>query len=119
MGEKRSNIILVIIGVFIFGLFTMIAIKNVSNSDEYFLSTDIVQDIDYNDGKLTITTKDNIKSVCIKQTKSDPSIDSLCWIDTINNKSTISLYEYKTYYIWLKDYDDIITFYSKYNLQDN
>ena len=54
-------------------------------------------------------------SVCVKQTKTEPSIDSDCWIDTINNKTSIAIYEYKTYHIWTKDINNVINYFGKFN----
>ncbi len=116
---KNRKTFFIVAGAIILGIFISISMINMSDTNEYFLSTNVVEKIDYSNGKLTVTTRDNTKSVCIKQTKSTPSIDSLCWVDTVNNLSTISIYEYKTYYIWVKDYDDIITYYAKYNVKNN
>ena len=119
MDNKKKKTFLVVIGAIILGIFMSISIINILSDDEYFLSTSVVEKIDYTDGKLIVKTRDDIKSVCIKQTKTTPGLDSLCWVDTINNVSTTSVYEYKTYYIWVKDNNNAITYYTKYNLNNN
>ena len=86
---------------------------------EYQLSIDTIKDIDYVDGKLIVTSRNDGMSICVKQTKTSPSADSLCWIDTIDSKATISIYEYKTYYIWTKDSNDVISYYNTYNTKEN
>ena len=113
--KKNNKTLLVIIGAIILGVFISISMINMVGTGEYYLSTDIVTDIDYVDGKLIVTARDDMTSVCVKQTKTEPTIDSLCWVDTIDSKSEISIYEYKTYYIWTKNQDNTISYYAKYN----
>ena len=115
--EKKTS--LIIIGAIILGVFISISMINLSGIDKRYLSTNIIKEIDYSDGDLTITTRSDMIAVCVKETKSDPEIDSLCWEDTINGKTTISIYEYKTYYIWTKDKNGVISYYNKYNAQKN
>ena len=113
-GSKKK---IIIIGAIILGIFISISLINMSGLGEYQLSTDIIKNIDYVDGKLVITTRNDMVSVCVKQTKTNPPADALCWTDTINNKATISIYEYKTYHIWTKDANGIISYCNKYNTQ--
>ena len=89
-----------------------------AGTGEYQLSTDIIKNIDYVDGKLTLITRNDMVSVCVKQTKTNPSVDSLCWTNTIDSKAIISIYEYKTYYIWTKDANGVISYYNKYNVKN-
>ena len=117
--DKDNKTLFVIVGAIILGVFIAISMMSMVGTGEYQLSTDIIKDIDYEDGKLVLTTRKDMVSVCVKQTKTSPSADSLCWIDTIDNKATISIYEYKTYYIWTKDVNDVISYYNKYNTEDN
>ena len=115
---RKKNTIIIIVGAVILGLFISISLVNISGLNDYYYSIDIVESTEYSNGKLVITTKEDMVSVCVKQTKTEPTYDSLCWIKTQNNKATISIYEYKTYYIWIKDNNNIISFYSKYNTLD-
>ena len=102
-----------------FMVFMYVSFVNMERKSDYYLSTDIVQDIEFNDGKLVVTTRDDMKAVCAKQTKTEPEKDSLCWVNTIDSKSTISIYEYKTYHIWTKDSSGVINYYSEYNTNGN
>ena len=117
--SKDGKIFFVIVGAIILGVFISISMINMTRLDEYYLSTDIIKGIDYSNGKLVIITRNDMKSVCVKETKTEPSIDSLCWIDIVNNKATLSIYEYKTYYIWTKDANDVISYYNKYNSRND
>ena len=120
MNNKKKNTFLVITGAVILGVFIAVSMINIpfANSEEYMLSTDIVHSVDYSDGKIFISTRDSIVSVCIKPTKSEPSKDSLCWIEGDNNIYSTSIYENKTYYIWIKDDNSNVIYYSKYNTQE-
>lgn len=111
----KNNELIIVFGAIILGVFIAISLINMSEGDHYYLSTNVIKDIDYNNGKLNIVTRDDIKSICVKQTKTDPSIDALCWVDTVNDNVNISIYEYKTYYIWVKDNNNLISYYAKYN----
>ncbi len=117
--KKQSNTLLIIVGAVILGIFISISMINLSGMDEYELSTDYIKGLDYADGKLYITTINNIESVCVKETKSEPKLNSLCWIDLENSKASISIYEYRTYHIWTKDVNGTITYYNKYNVKEN
>ena len=120
MNSGRVNkTFFVIAGAIILGIFISISMINMAGTGEYELSTDIIKDIDYVDGKLVITTRNDMVSVCVKQTKTSPALDSVCWVDTIDNRATISIYEYRTYYIWTKDVNGVISYHNKYNTKDN
>ena len=113
--EKESSVFLVITGIIILGAFTLISMINIVNRNEYQLSTDVVEDIVYQDGKLVVTTKKSMTKVCIKETKTAPKDDSLCWKETNNREIITSIYENKTYHIWIKDIDNVINYYGEYN----
>ena len=105
------------VGISILVFFISISVVSLIDDNKYYNSMDIIKGIDYIDKKLVITTSDDIKSVCVKETKSIPTNNSLCWIKVIDNKSETSIYEYKTYHIWVMDSSDIITYYGKYNVE--
>ena len=117
--SKDHKTFLVIVGAIILGVFVAISMINMGGFDKYQLSTNIIKGINYDDGKLTVKTRADIVSVCVKPTKTDPTLDSLCWVDTIDNRAIISIYEHKTYYIWVKEDNGIISYYNKYNTHDN
>ena len=116
--NKERKTFLVIIGAIILGIFIAISMINMAGINERYYSTDIIKGLDYSNGKLEITTRSDMISVCVKETKSDPEIDAMCWVDTIDNKATITVYEYKTYHIWTKDKNNVISYYNKYNTQN-
>ncbi len=119
MKNEKNRRVLVILGAIILGVFISISLINLAGTGDYYLSTDIIKKIEYNDGKLIITPRYDMVSVCVKETKSEPTYDSLCWEDKIDDKVVISIYEYKTYYIWTKNIDDVVTYYTKYNSKNN
>lgn len=116
--KEKSNEIILIVGAIILGVFIAISMINMSDGNKYYLSTNIVKGISYKDGKLTIKTGSDMKSVCVKQTKTEPSRDALCWVDTVDNEVNIAIYEYKTYHIWLKDKNDVVSYYAEYNAKN-
>lgn len=116
--KGKSKEIIVFVGAVILGVFIAISVINVSDGNKYYLSTNIVKGISYKDGKLTIKTGSDMKSVCVKQTKTEPSTDALCWVDTVDNEVSIAIYEYKTYHIWLRDKDNVVSYYAEYNTKD-
>lgn len=117
--NHKSTIVFVIVGAVILGVFIAISMMNMARSDEYYLSTDIIKSIDYIEGKLIVKTRNDVTAVCAKQTKSEPTSDALCWENITDNQVTISIYEYKTYYIWTKDDNGVISYYNKYNTENN
>ena len=118
--KKEDNKVIIIVSSIILGVFLAVCLFNLrfTNEEDTYYSTDIIKSIDYINNKLNLTTNDEIVAVCVKSTKSTPEIDSLCWKDVLNNRVTLSIYEYKTYYIWTKDNQDTINYYTKYNTHD-
>lgn len=123
MNNKNNSTFLVIAGIIILGIFTYISTVNIlpNNSSDSFFSKDdgemntIITGISLDNDKLIITTSNNDASICVKQTKSVPSSNSLCWKNTVNNHTTISVFIGKTYYIWLKDSENKTSNYIQYN----
>ena len=117
--SKKGNKFLVILGAIILGIFISVSMINMAGNGEYNYSTNVVKRIDYTDGKMIVTMRDDMIAVCAKQTKTEPTVNSLCWIDAKDSKASLSIYEYKTYYIWTKDSNNVISYYNKYNTQNN
>ena len=65
-----------------------------------------IESITKENNKLIITTVGDPTEYCLKTTKSVPSIDSLCWNKIENNKVEASYFEYKKYYLWIKESDN-------------
>ena len=112
MKNNNRTSFIVISGITILCIFTSISILNIfSNSKEsnsYYMKTEDkitakIENLSKEGGKLIITTTDDATDYCIKSTKTTPESNSLCWKKIINNTAQTSIYEYKKYYIWLKD----------------
>ena len=65
--------------------------------------------------KLKISFDNKVSEYCIKTTKTKPSINNICFKKVNNNIVYISIYKYKKYYIWTKDYNDNISDYISYD----
>lgn len=123
MDNKNSSSSLILLGILILGIFTYISAINIlpNNSSNSFFSKDngemntVITNVSLENDKLIITTNNNEASICIKQTKSEPSNNSLCWKNTVNNQITIHVFVGKTYYIWVKDNENKISNYIQYN----
>jgi hypothetical protein len=108
--EKTSFI--VICGVFVLMVFTYVATANLLpdniKSEAYYAKIDEemsakIENIVLEKGILTITTSGESSKYCVKTTKTTPMVNSLCWNDVKNNKATMSVFEGKKYYVWIKD----------------
>ena len=113
---KGNNGIIVIVGGIIFGIFIAISLINIpfANKESAYYSVNLIKGINYNNGKLSMELVTENSAVCVKNTKTTPSSDALCWVSTDNGKVNISIYEGKTYFIWVKE-DKLITYYGRYN----
>ena len=123
MDNKNSSSSLILLGILILGIFTYISAINIlpNNSSNSFFSKDngemntVITNLSLKNDKLIITTNNNEATICVKQTKSEPSNNSLCWKNTVNNQITIRVFVGKTYYIWVKDNENKISNYIQYN----
>ena len=61
--------------------------------------------------KLKIVLDDGVSEYCIKTTKTKPNSNSICFKRVDNNIVYTSIYKYKKYYIWTKDYTGNISNY--------
>lgn len=115
--KNNSSTFIVLGGVFILVVFSFIVAKNIipdGNNNQYYAKpnedmTAKVDSVIKENGKLVITTFGNPTEYCLKTTKSVPSVDSLCWSKVDNNKVETSYFEYKKYYLWIKDSDNRIS----------
>lgn len=123
MDNKNSSSSLILLGILILGIFTYISAINIlpNNSSNSFFSKDngemntVITNVSLENDKLIITTNNNEALICVKQTKSEPSNNSLCWKNTVNNQITLRVFVGKTYYIWVKDNENKISNYIQYN----
>ena len=62
--------------------------------------------------KLKIIFDNEVSEYCIKTTKTKPSINNICFKRVDTNIVYTSIYKYKKYYIWTKDYNGNISDYT-------
>ena len=62
--------------------------------------------------KLKIVLDDGVSEYCIKTTKTKPTMNSICFKRVDTNIVYTSIYKYKKYYIWTKDYNGKISNYT-------
>ena len=62
--------------------------------------------------KLKIVLDDGVSEYCVKTTKTKPSVNSICFKRVDTNIVYTSIYKYKKYYIWTKDYNGKISNYT-------
>ncbi len=117
---KKNNItsLVIFLGIVIVTLFSVVSITNVLKEKQehksYYikLGDDIdakIESLIIDDGTLKIKTLGNAYEYCVKTTKSTPNKTNLCWKEIKNNQAEIAIYNYKKYYIWIKDKDNNIS----------
>lgn len=123
MSENKKTSYIIILGILILGIFTYVAVLNIFDdnisTNPFFSKTETnsntkIENLEIINNKLVITTSQDTKNVCIKTTKTEPKPNSVCWLKVENNQVTTSIYNYKTYYIWLKDSNNNISEPTKY-----
>lgn len=109
INEKTFEIILsfVIVSVFIYISYLNLK-ENVLQSETYYAKNEDemlakIESYEIIDSTLNLITSGNIKSYCIKTTRSNPGQNSMCWKDVSNNVNYINLLKGKRYYLWIKD----------------
>ena len=112
MKKTNEKTILILLAVLILGVFTGVIASNLlpdnKHSNSYFVKVEDdmgakIESMVIDDGNLIITTSGDAKSYCVKSTKSTPAANALCWKDINDNTASISIYNYKKYYVWIKD----------------
>lgn len=112
MKENNELTFILTAGVFILVIFTSVIIYNLIprniESNSYYVKVNEemsakVEAIEIKNSKLNITTSGDSIKYCVKSTKSTPSKNSMCWKIISDNKASISIYEYKKYYVWIMD----------------
>lgn len=115
---KNSNSTFIVAGgILILSVFSFVIAKNIlpdNNDNQYYAKpnenmTAKIDKIEKENNKIIITTVGDPTAYCLKTTKSIPSINSLCWNKIENNKAELSYFEYKKYYVWIKDKDSRIS----------
>lgn len=112
MKENNELTFILTAGIFILVIFTSVIIYNLmpqnTESNSYYVKVNEemsakVEALEIKNSKLNITTSGDAIKYCVKSTKSTPSKNSICWKNISDNKASISIYEYKKYYIWIMD----------------
>lgn len=110
---KNNNItsFIIVVGLLVLIVFTSVITINLlpnRESNSYYVKVGDnmsakIETINITNGKLYIETSGDPIQYCVKSTKSKPKSNSLCWSSIINNNASISIYQGKKYYIWIKD----------------
>ena len=112
MKDNNSISFIIISGIVILCIFASIVafnmLPNNKESTSYFVKVedDIdakIESLHFSNGDLIINTIGNPQEYCVKTTKSEPDINNICWKQMNNNKAIIKAYEYKKYYVWIRD----------------
>lgn len=77
-----------------------------------------IESVNIEDGKLLITTSGDPIEYCVKSTKSTPTSNAVCWNKVVNNTASISIFQGKKYYVWIKDDAGNISNYLTVNSND-
>ena len=128
MKKKKINnnvatTFIIVAGIIVLIIFTSIAALNLLpnyESNSYYVKVDEemdaqIESINIEDGKLILTTSGNPTHYCVKSTRTKPGANNICWQEIKNNKASISVFEYKKYYIWIKDQNGNISNYLSVN----
>ena len=116
--KKSSKGILFIAfaGTLIISIFTLVSIKNVlvdefnrSYNAEINNSVNLkIKSVHVDDNSLIIDSFGNVKSYCVKTTKTVPNYKSLCWKNFETNEAKAPIYFHKRYYVWIIDDEENI-----------
>ncbi len=125
--KKRNNnsatTFIIVTGIIVLVVFTSISTLNLLpnyESNSYYVKVNEemeaqIESINIENGKLILTTSGNPTHYCVKSTRSMPSENNICWHEIKDNKASISVFQYKKYYIWIKDKDGNVSNYLSVN----
>lgn len=125
--ENNSSAFIIVSGIIVLIVFAVVTAINLLpnyESNSYFVKVDKemsakIESINIEDGKLLITTSGDPIEYCVKSTRTEPTANALCWNKVENNKASISVFQHKKYYIWIKDEEGNISNYLSVNSNDN
>ena len=112
MKEKNQLTFIITAGILIVVVFASVAIYNLMpaniESNSYYVKVNEnmsakIEALEISNGKLNITTSGDAIKYCVKSTRTTPTSNSICWKDIKNDNASISIFEYKKYYIWIMD----------------
>lgn len=127
MKNNNSTSFIVFAGVIVLCVFTVVAAINLlprnNESNSYYVKVGDemsakIEALDIENNKLIITTSGDATEYCVKSTKSTPDNNNICWKKIANNTASISIYQYKKYYIWIKDTNNKISSPMSINTKD-
>ena len=127
MKNNNSTSFIVFSGVIVLCVFTVVAAINLlprnNESNSYYVKVGDemsakIEALDIKNNKLNITTSGDATEYCVKSTKSTPDSNNICWKKIENNTASISIYQYKKYYIWIKDTNNKISSPMSINTRD-
>lgn len=127
MKNNNSTSFIVFAGVIVLCVFTVVAAINLlprnNESNSYYVKVGDemsakIEALDIKNNKLNITTSGDAIEYCVKSTKSTPDSNNICWKKIENNTASISIYQYKKYYIWIKDTNNKISSPMSINTRD-
>ena len=127
MKNNNSTSFIVFAGVIVLCVFTVVAAINLlprnNESNSYYVKVGDemsakIEALDIKNNKLNITTSGDATEYCVKSTKSTPDSNNTCWKKIENNTASISIYQYKKYYIWIKDTNNKISSPMSINTRD-
>ena len=127
MKNNNSTSFIVFAGVIVLCVFTVVAAINLlprnNESNSYYVKVGDemsakIEALDIKNNKLNITTSGDATEYCVKSTKSTPDSNNICWKKIENNTASISIYQYKKYYIWIKDPNNKISSPMSINTRD-
>ncbi len=89
------------------GIITFNLMPNNERSSSYYVKVNDnvdakIDSLKIENNMLTINST-GATEYCVKMTKSTPTKDSICWKKIEGNVSTINVYRFKKYYVWVKD----------------
>lgn len=127
MKNNNSTSFIVFAGVIVLCVFTVVAAINLlprnNESNSYYVKVGDemsakIEALDIKNNKLNITTSGDATEYCVKSTKSTQDSNNICWKKIENNTASISIYQYKKYYIWIKDTNNKISSPMSINTRD-
>lgn len=127
MKNNNSTSFIVFAGVIVLCVFTVVAAINLlprnNESNSYYVKVGDemsakIEALDIKNNKLNITTSGDATEYCVKSTKSTPDSNNICWKKIANNTASISIYQYKKYYIWIKDTNNKVSSPMSINTRD-
>lgn len=112
MKENNELTFILTAGILVLVVFTAVIIYNLmpqnAESNSYYVKVNEemsakIEALEIKNSVLNIVTSGDALKYCVKSTRSTPTNNSICWKNISNNESSISIYEYKKYYIWIMD----------------